>query len=166
MAQGFRRRQYSGYRPMKRYPNKDGFGGKAEGLKMYEGSSMKKLNVLVSTVISTVFFFIMQVPCRAADAPFKEILHDSIYGGLAGTVIGAAVLAFTKRPGDHLEYMAYGAAAGVLGGAAYGYFASRALIEVDKGKVKFAIPMVMPDFRGPSGKSNLVVTTELIKGNF
>jgi hypothetical protein len=127
---------------------------------------MNKLNVLISTVISTAFFFILQIPCQAAETAFKEILHDSVYGGLAGTVIGAAVLAFTKKPGDHLEYMAYGAAAGALGGAAYGYFASRALMEVDKGKVKFAIPMVIPDFRGPSRKSNLVLTTEIIKGNF
>lgn len=133
---------------------------------MSEGSAMKKLRVFISTVLSTAFFFIPQVPCRAADAPFKEIFHDSIYGGLAGTVISAAVLAFTRKPGDHLDYLAYGTAVGVLGGAAYGYFASRALMEVDKGKVKFAIPMVMPDFRGPSRKSNLVLTTEIIKGNF
>jgi hypothetical protein len=127
---------------------------------------MKKLRVFISTILSTAFFFIPLVPCRAADAPFKEILHDSIYGGLTGTVLGAAVLAFTRKPSEHLEYMAYGAAAGLLGGAAYGYFASRALIEVDKGKVKFAIPTVMPDFKDQSRKTNLVVTTEIIKGNF
>ena len=44
--------------------------------------------------------------------------------------------------------MAYGAAAGVLGGAAYGYFTSRALIEVDKDKIRFAIPTVMVEAIG------------------
>ena len=128
---------------------------------------MKKLKVLVCTTLSTAFFFIMQVPCQAAETAFKEILKDSVYGGLTGTALGAIALAFTRKAGDHLDYMAYGAAAGVLGGAAYGYFASRALIEVDKDKITFAIPTVMPDFKkDPSRKNNLVVTTEIIKGKF
>ena len=127
---------------------------------------MKKLRVLVCTAFSTAFFLILQTPCQAAETAFKEILKDSVYGGLTGTVLGAVVLAFSRKAGDHLEYMAYGAAAGVLGGAAYGYFASRALIEVDKDKIRFAIPTVIPDFKDPSRKTNLVVTTEIIKGKF
>jgi hypothetical protein len=53
-----------------------------------------------------------------------------------------------------------------LGGAAYGYFTSRALVEVENGKVKFAIPTVMPDLEGSSKKSSVIIMTELIKGNF
>ncbi|RQW88897.1 MAG: hypothetical protein EHM79_04740 [Geobacter sp.] len=127
---------------------------------------MKKLRVFISAIFSAAILFLIQVPCHAAETAFKEIAKDSIYGGLAGTMVGAAVMAFSRKPGDHLEYMAYGAAAGVLGGAAYGYFTSRALIEVDKGKVKFAIPTVIPDLEGSSKKSSVVITTELIKGNF
>ena len=127
---------------------------------------MKKLRVFISAIFSSTILFLIQVPCHAADTAFKEIVQDSIYGGLAGTVVGAAVMAFSHKPGDHLEYMAYGAAAGVLGGAAYGYFTSRALVEVDKGKVKFAIPTVMPDHEDSSKKSSVVITTELIKGTF
>jgi len=127
---------------------------------------MKKLRVFISTIFSTAILVFIQVPCHAAETAFKEIVQDSIYGGIAGTVVGAAVLAFTHKPGDHLEYMAYGAAAGVLGGAAYGYFSSRALVEVDKGKVKFAIPTVMPDIKDSLRKSTVVITAELIKGNF
>ena len=106
------------------------------------------------------------MPCHAAETAFTEIVQDSIYGGIAGTVVGAAVLAFTHKPGDHLDYMAYGAAAGVLGGAAYGYFSSRALVEVDKGKVKFAIPTVMPDIKDSPRKNSIAITADLIKGNF
>ena len=127
---------------------------------------MTKLRVLACTVFSTAFFFIVQTPCHAAETAFKEILKDSVYGGLTGTVLGAVVLAFSRNAGDHLEYMAYGAGAGVLGGAAYGYFASRALIEVDKDKIRFAIPTIMPDFKEPSRKTNIVVTAEIIKGTF
>lgn len=127
---------------------------------------MKKLRILISTIFSTTILFLIQVPCHAAETAFKEIVQDSIYGGLAGTVVGAAVLAFSHKPGDHLEYMAYGAAAGVLGGAAYGYFSSRALVEVDNGNVKFAIPTVMPDVQDSPRKNSVVIMTELIKGNF
>ena len=128
--------------------------------------SMNKFKVFISTIFSTTFLLLIQVPCHAAETAFKEIVQDSLYGGFAGTVLGAAVMAFSRKPGDHMEYMAYGAAAGVLGGAAYGYFTSRALVEVDKGKVKFAIPTVMPDVKDSSRKSSLIVTTEFIKGNF
>jgi hypothetical protein len=62
--------------------------------------------------------------------------------------------------------MAYGAAAGALGGAAYGYFTSRALVEVDNGKVKFAIPTVMPDQKDSSRKNSVILTTQFIKGKF
>jgi hypothetical protein len=133
---------------------------------LFEGRSMSKLKVLISTIFSTMILLLIQVPCHAAETAFKQIVQDSIYGGIAGTVVGAAVLAFSHKPGDHLEYMAYGAAAGVLGGAAYGYFSSRALVEVDNGKVKFAIPTVMPDVKDSSRKSSVIITTELIKGNF
>jgi len=127
---------------------------------------MKKLRVFISAIFSSTILFLILVPCHAAETAFNEIVQDSIYGGLAGTVVGAAVMAFSHKPGDHLEYMAYGAAAGALGGAAYGYFTSRALVEVDNGKVKFAIPTVMPDLEGSSKKSSVMITTKLIKGNF
>jgi hypothetical protein len=127
---------------------------------------MKRLRVFISTIFSTATLLLIQVPCHAAETAFKEIVQDSIYGGIAGTVVGAAVLAFSHKPSDHLEYMAYGAAAGVLGGAAYGYFSSRALVEVDNGEVKFAIPTVMPDVKESSRKSSVIISAELIKGNF
>jgi hypothetical protein len=117
-----------------------GWCGKIVAPALSERRSMKKVKFLISTIFSSLILFAIQVPCHAAETAFKEIVQDSLYGGLAGTVVGAAVLAFTHKPGDHLEYMAYGAAAGVLGGAAYGYFSSR--------------------------KSEVIFTTELIKGNF
>jgi hypothetical protein len=107
-----------------------------------------------------------QGPCHADETVFKEIAKDSMYGGIAGTLIGAATLAFTRRPGDHLEYMAYGAAAGLLGGATYGYFSSRALMEVENGKVRFAIPTVIPDVKDSMRTTSVVVTTQIIKGKF
>jgi hypothetical protein len=109
-------------------------------------------------------------PCIAAESAFREIFQDSIYGGLTGSLIGAAVMAFAKRPGNHLDYIGYGAAGGVLAGAAFGAAKiAKSLAEIDeKGKVRFAIPAIIPDFneacsRGPS---SYVINAGLLSGKF
>lgn len=109
-------------------------------------------------------------PCIAAESAFREIFQDSLYGGLTGSLIGAAVMAFAKRPGNHLEYIGYGAAGGVLAGAAFGAARiSKTLAEIDeKGKVKFAIPAVIPDFKDANskGQSGYVINAGLLSGKF
>ena len=45
------------------------------------------------------------------------------YGVLAGTLVGAATLAFTKRPGDHLGNIARGASIGLYTGIGLGLYA-------------------------------------------
>jgi len=120
----------------------------------------------ISLVLSVVFFVCWSVPCRAAENVFKEVLTDSLYGGLSGTLVGAAVMAFAKRTGDHLDYMAYGAATGVLVGAAYGI--GRAVVEMDKGKVTLSVPTVIPDIQDSNskGKTPVVFMAELLHGKF
>ncbi|HEX9023664.1 MAG TPA: hypothetical protein VF799_07480 [Geobacteraceae bacterium] len=110
------------------------------------------------------------VPCLAVDSAFKEIFQDSFYGGLTGSLIGAAVMAFAKRPGNHLEYLGYGAAGGVLAGAAYSAVrVAKSLAEVDdKGEVKFAIPLIIPDFHEQSSRaqSSYTINARLLSGKF
>src|SRR4051812_5249338 len=88
-------------------------------------------------------------PCLADDGAFKEIFKDSIYGGLTGALVGGAALIFAKKPADHLQYIGYGGAAGVMVGASYGLVkTTKSLAELDdKGKVRFALPTVIPDFK-------------------
>ncbi|KAF0218542.1 MAG: hypothetical protein FD174_2842 [Geobacteraceae bacterium] len=120
-------------------------------------------------VLAALFLTCWNAPCFAADSAFKEIFEDALYGGLTGTLVGAAILAFTHKPGDHLDYLAYGAATGVFAGVTYGVVKTgKALAEVDHGKVKFAMPTIMPDFPDDSvrGKKPLVITAELIRGKF
>jgi hypothetical protein len=88
---------------------------------------------------------------------------------VAGTLIGAAVMAFSKRSGEHVDYMGYGAAGGALVGAAVGLtLVNRSLAEVEKGKVKFAIPAIIPDFKDKNakGESGFVINAELLSGKF
>ena len=109
------------------------------------------------------------LPACAADSAFKETFEDSVYGGLTGALVGAAVMAFTHKPGDHLDYIYYGAAGGVLVGATYGLLkGAKSLAQIENGKVKFAIPTIVPDLQEASarGGQTLAFRAELIRGKF
>ncbi len=127
---------------------------------------MKSLMKKMTMVVAAFFSLCWSVPCHAAESTFKAIFTDSLYGGLTGTLVGGAVLAFTKKPGDHLDYLGYGAAVGVLTGAAYGI--GRAMVEMDRGRVSFSVPTVIPDFgeTNSKGQTPLTITANLLRGKF
>lgn len=120
-------------------------------------------------LFSAVMICSLTVPCFAAGNAFKEIYEDSLYGGLAGTLIGAALMVFTKKPADHLDYMVYGAAGGVLAGATYGLITTtRSLAEFENGRVRFAMPTIVPDFleANSKGQTAFLLKAELLRGKF
>jgi len=130
---------------------------------------MKKYKRMSMRAISFILLIIWTAPCAAAESAFKEVFQDALYGGVAGTLIGAAVMAFSKRTGEHLDYMGYGAAGGALVGAAVGLtLFNRSLAEVKNGKVKFAIPAIKPDFldKTAKGEGGYVINAELLSGKF
>lgn len=130
---------------------------------------MIKLRRTISIFMLAVLLTCWNAPCFASDNAFKDLFENSLYGGLAGGLVGAALLAFTKRPGNHLDYMIYGAAGGVLVGAAYGLTKSaKSLAELENGKVRFAIPTIIPDIQesNSKGQTALILNAELIRGTF
>ncbi|HEY6872434.1 MAG TPA: hypothetical protein VI298_06895 [Geobacteraceae bacterium] len=120
----------------------------------------------MTMVVAALFSFCWSVPCHAAESTFKGIFTDSLYGGLTGTLVGGAIMAFAKKPGDHLDYLGYGAAVGVLTGAAYGI--GKAVVEMDRGRVSFSLPTVIPDLgeANSRGQAPLILTANLIRGKF
>lgn len=105
----------------------------------------------------------------ASENVFREMFQDALYGGAAGTLVGAAIMAFTSKPANHLDYMAYGAAAGVLTGATYGLARSaRALATIDNGKVRIALPTIIPDLvESPATKQTVICwRANLLRGTF
>jgi hypothetical protein len=124
----------------------------------------------VKAVLSAMVLFFWAVPCSALESAFKETIQDALYGGVAGTLVGAAVMAFTKRMGSHLDYLGYGAAAGVLVGAAVGLATppSKSLAMVEKGKLHFTIPTVTPEFKDANskGQSGYVINADMLGGKF
>jgi hypothetical protein len=131
---------------------------------------MRNYRRKVQAVLSAMVLFFWAVPCSALESTFKETLQDAFYGGVAGTLVGAAVMAFTKRMGNHLDYMGYGAAGGILVGAVVGLATppSRSLAMVDKGKLHFTIPTVIPEFKDANskGQSGYVINADMLGGKF
>lgn len=77
----------------------------------------------------------------AQDPAVVDIFQNGVYGGLAGALVGAAALAFTDDPGDHLDYLGIGAGVGVIAGTAYGiYTATRPLALLQKSSTSWHFP--------------------------
>ncbi len=98
-----------------------------------------------------------------------NIFVDGLLGGLVGTMLGGAGIALTEHPGDHLDYLRYGAAIGVIGGSVFGivdYSIDRSLAEIEDGKVKVAFPTIMLDPAANSAKGEVRVVANLVKGRF
>jgi hypothetical protein len=130
---------------------------------------MKKMKKTLAVVIAISMLTSWSASCYASDNAFKDTFESAFYGGLVGTLVGGALLAFTKRPGDHLDYLAYGGAGGVLVGAGFGIIRSaKSLAEYENGKVKFAIPTIIPELRetGFNGQTALSFNAQLIRGKF
>lgn len=58
----------------------------------------------------------------AASNPEREFIMSCTYGVLAGTLVGAASLAFTEKPGDNLQRIARGASIGLYVGIGLGLY--------------------------------------------
>lgn len=130
---------------------------------------MRDVKRTIMLILAALLLATWSVPCYAAEGVFKEVFDDAFYGGLTGALVGAAVMAFTHKPGDHLDYIGYGGAGGVLVGAAVGVLSTaRSLAEVDHGKVRFAFPTILPDVQeaNSKGQTGYVITAQLLRGNF
>ena len=57
-----------------------------------------------------------------SDSEMKAFVTSSTYGVLAGALVGAATLAFTENPSDHLRNVAKGASLGLYAGILLGVY--------------------------------------------
>lgn len=93
-------------------------------------------------------FTILTVSTASAQDTMQTTLRNSLYGGVIGALLGAAVMLLTENPDDHLNYIPTGAAVGVLVGAAYGVATTGVMstaateIDTDNREVKFSFPTV------------------------
>lgn len=79
-------------------------------------------------IIMTVFLLFSTRLAWAQPEPLpessssREFIASCTYGVLAGTLVGAASLAFTDRPGDNLNRVARGASLGLYTGILLGMY--------------------------------------------
>lgn len=129
---------------------------------------MKSTARLIS-LITCCAMLASAAPAFTDDNTFRDVFEDALYGGAAGALVGAALLAFTRKPANHLDYMGYGAASGVLVGTAYGVVKSvRSLAQIDNGIIRFAMPTVIPDLSDSpaSRQTNITWRASLLRGTF
>jgi hypothetical protein len=73
-------------------------------------------------LVSILFCSFTLATPRAQAAGMREFILSCTYGVLAGTMMGAATLAFTDRPSDHLYRVARGASLGLYAGILLGAY--------------------------------------------
>lgn len=76
-------------------------------------------------------------PAHATSEGGREFLAACTYGVLAGTLVGAASLAFVSKPGDNLHRVARGASLGLYTGILLGLY------------VVYAVPAMQPKDENP-----------------
>lgn len=62
------------------------------------------------------------IPSKARADSTREFMMSAAYGTLAGTIVGAATLAFSDKPGDNLNKVARGASLGLYAGILLGLY--------------------------------------------
>ncbi len=130
---------------------------------------MRKMKKTLAIIIALSMLTSWSASCYASENAFKDTFESAFYGGLVGTLVGGALLAFTKHPSDHLDYLAFGGAGGVLVGTGFGLIRSaKSLAEYENGKVKFAIPTILPELHesASTGHNTLSFNTQLLRGRF
>ena len=76
--------------------------------------------LVLSLVAGSVMTF-GRAPTAQAE-PMREFIMSCSYGVLAGTLVGAATLAFSDKPGDNLNKVARGASLGLYAGLLLGLY--------------------------------------------
>jgi uncharacterized membrane protein YebE (DUF533 family) len=122
--------------------------------------------IAIATVVSMLG---VTASAWADDNALQTTFESAFYGGAVGALVGAALMMFTKKPSDNLDYMGYGAAAGVLAGTAYGFAKSaRPLASIENGSVRIAMPTIVPELvESPSTRQTTVSwKADILRGTF
>lgn len=80
------------------------------------------LKLLVSPILVAVLSVLLVAPRTAKAEPMRDFIMSCSYGVLAGTLVGAATLAFADKPGDNLNKVARGASIGLYAGILLGLY--------------------------------------------
>jgi hypothetical protein len=112
---------------------------------------MKKMILVV--LISLVFVTSKGVVYAHSEDSLRDVVADSLYGGLAGALVGVATLAFVGEPEDHTDNIKVGAGIGMILGTVYGTMkVTRSVAKWDDGKMTVGFPAIQLDISGSTEK--------------
>ena len=85
-----------------------------------------RVGMAISLVVGLVMFGAPEAKA-AAVSPGREFIMSCTYGVMAGTLVGAATLAFSSSPANNLQNVARGASIGLYLGIVLGYYTAYVL---------------------------------------
>ena len=111
---------------------------------------LKKLKVLIFSISMALLMALVPVQASAAESTggSREFMLSCVYGAVAGTLVGAATLAFTDKPNQNLNRVARGASLGLYAGMILGFYVVYGTSEDDMDPVVFAPAPVIDDVTG------------------
>jgi len=113
--------------------------------------------ILIITLLAVMFF---QTAAFAVETDGDVIFKDTLYGAAIGAILGAAIyLADTDHFGEKLGI---GVAIGTLGGLFYGVAEVKGVAEIEKDKLKFAVPTPVIQKKG----DGVQLSASLLKARF
>jgi hypothetical protein len=140
------------------------------GLKEFPMNNQRFYKFKFIVIISVPFLFSCKIPCFAGDSINKGDVQNAFPAGLAGTVMGAVVIAFNRKSDDYTNYLDMSSHGRVAVGGANGSLhrnSNLSIVQIENGKVSFGIPAIIPDFQDRTVRGTpVVITAEIIRGDF
>jgi uncharacterized membrane protein YebE (DUF533 family) len=140
----------------------------SQDLPVCKGNRMKRFKKAVA-LMTLVSLLGVSVSAWADDNAFQTTFESAFYGAAVGALVGAALLVFTEKPADNLDYMGYGAAVGVLAGTVYGVAkSSRSLALIENGKLTIAMPTIIPELTESPATRQTIISwrADILRGTF
>lgn len=103
-----------------------------------------KVMVLVVSIL-----VLIGTPSHSRAEPMREFIMSCSYGVLAGTLVGAATLAFSEKPGDNLNKVARGASFGLYGGILLGLYVVYGVPNQEESEIREQLGYQNPRFESP-----------------
>jgi len=111
-------------------------------------------------IIAVLSFMIFQGTASAIETKGEVLFRDSLYGAAIGTIIGVSFYMLDQD--DFATKLASGIIVGTFGGLAYGVAENSGMVEIEKDKIRFAVPT--PVIQRKDG--NYLLSMSLLKSRF
>lgn len=84
---------------------------------------MRSASASIAAILILISFTVPRAFAQEGqNSQSREFIMSCTYGVLAGTLVGAASLAFTNKPGDNMNHVARGASIGLYTGILLGVY--------------------------------------------